>query len=210
MEELKIRKVKNLDDVKKVFNFISSAIFNDIMKNGDEFVPLHELYETMIDTFVKAREFEFYGTIGKNIVAAVVSTVLQYDPKCLELHIITVNENFRRSGIAQLMLAELEMLAKRKGFERIRVLYNHSAKPFFERNNYSLLLELAIPETLEIEDVIKLNNLALTSSKILKYNNINFVSYDIEVADKRIKKYISKNTPLVKANFIMEKCFNKN
>lgn len=205
MEELKVRKVKNLDDVKKVFNFISSAIFNDVLKNGDEFIPLHELYETMIDTFVKSRELEFYGTVGKTIVGAVVSTVLPYDPKCLFVDIITVSENLRRKGIAQELLAELETIAKKKGFEKMRVLHNSHARPFFERNKYSLKLELAIPETLEIEDVIKINNLALKSSNILKFNNINFVQYNVSVADKRIKNYIAKNTPLVKANFIMEK-----
>jgi len=210
MEDLKVRKVKNLDDVKKVFNFISSAIFNDVMKNSDEFIPLHELYETMIDTFVKSRELEFYGTVGKNVAGAVVSTVLPYDPKCLFVEIITVSENYRRNGVAQELLTELEEIATKKGFERMRVLYNTQAKPFFERNKFSLLLELAIPETLEIEDVIKINNLALKSSNILKYNNINFVQYNVSIADKRIKRYIMKNTPLVKANYIMEKVLKKN
>lgn len=210
MEELKLRKIKGLDDIKKVFNFISSTIFNDILKNGDEFVPLHELYETMIDTFVKNKEFQFYGTIGKEIAGAVVATILPYDPKCLMIDIITVSEKYRRNGIAQVMLAEFEMVAKRKGFERVRVLHNHVAKPFFVRNNYDLFLELAIPESLEVEDVIKLNNLALSYSKITKFNQINFVEYNIDVADKRIKRYISKNTPLVKANFIMEKYLKKN
>ncbi len=209
MEEFKLKKIKNLDDVKKVFNFISSTIFHDILTHGDEFVPLHELYESMIENLVKNKELQFYGTLGKNIVAAVVSKVLPYDQKCLQLDIITVKDIFRRNGFANVLLAELEMIAKRRGFERIRVLFNHAAKPFFKRHNFELYLEIAIPETLEIESVIKINNLALEHRNITKYNEINFVEYSVANADKRILRYISKNTPLVKASYIMEKNFSK-
>lgn len=209
MDEFKLRKIKSLDDTKKVFSFISSNIFQDILRNGDEFVPLHELYESMIENLVKNKDLQFYGTLGKNIISAVVSRVLPYDPKCLVVDIITVKDIFRHNGFANLMLAEIEMIAKRLGFERIRVLYNHNACPFFKRHNFELFLELAIPETLQIEDVIKINNLALQSKKITKYNDINFVEYDVSTADKRIKSYISKNTPLVKAVYILEKRFKK-
>jgi len=209
VEEFKLRKIKNLEEAKKVFSFISSSIFQEVLRNGDEFVPLHELYESMIDNLVRNKDLQFFGSLGKNIVAAVVSSVLPYDPNCLVINIITVKDVFRRHGFANVLLAELEMIAKRKGFERIRVLYNHTAQHFFKKHNFELLLELAIPESLQIEDVIKINNLALQYKNITKYNNINFVEYKVESADKKIKWYISNNTPLVKASYILEKHFNK-
>ncbi len=206
MEEFKLKKIKKLDDVKKIFNFISSAFYQESIF-GEAYIPLHELYEIMVENLVRNKELQFYGVLNKEIIGAVISNVLPYDPKCLEVNILAVRAPYRRSGFASVLLAEIEMLAKRKGFERIRVKHNCGVENFLTKKNYNLLLELAIPETLEIENVLKLNDLALQYVNLTKFNNINFAQYRVENADKRILKYISSNSPLVKATYIMEKQF---
>lgn len=209
MEEFKLKKIKKLDDVKKIFNFISSAFYQESIF-GEAYIPLHELYEIMVENLVRNKELQFYGMLNKEIIGAVVSNIVPYDPKCLEVNIIAVRSSFRRSGFASVLLAEIEMIAKRKGFERIRVKHNSGVEHFLTKKNYKLLLELAIPETLQIEDVLKINNLALQYENLTRFNDINFVEYSVENADKKILKYISSSAPLVKASYIMEKSFKKN
>ncbi len=209
MDEIKIKKIKNLNDVKTIFNFMSSTFLQETIKYGEAFVPLHELYESMIDNLTHDKDLQFYCVVNKQPVGVVISTPLPYDSKALMLNIIAVKDEFRRSGIANVLLAEIEMIARRKGYERIRVRHNYGAERFFAKNNYALYLELAIPESLEIESVLKLNNLGLQYKSLTKYNNINFVEYVMESADPYVLHYISRNTPLVKALYVLEKKFWK-
>jgi N-acetylglutamate synthase-like GNAT family acetyltransferase len=205
MEDLKIKKIKNLNKTKEIFNFISSSFFRDSVKFGDEFIPLHELYDVMLDNLTNNRDFQFYGVYEKTTIATVVASILPYDPACLLINVLFVNGTSRERGFAKRLLQEIEMIAKQKGFERIRAVYTDSSSAFFKKYGYDLSLELAIPETHPIEEVIKINNLNLVATSILRYHDINFVQYDISEPDIRIKNYIHRNTPLVKAVFFLEK-----
>lgn len=174
------------------------------------FVPLHDLYELMIENLSKNKELQFYGTFDKYIMACTISTPLIYDTKTLSIDVIYVSSPYRRNGFAKMMLAEIEMIARKMGYERIRTKFSPKLNLFFASNGYELFLELAIPESLDIEDIMKINNLSLKYNRINKYNNINFVEFNVSEVDENILKYISKNTPLVKANYIYQKTFSKN
>lgn len=204
MEEYKIKKIKSLDNVKTVFNFISEFFVHERTKNTEE-LALHELYESMIDNLVNGYGYQFYITISKVIIGALVASPLPYDKESLLLNVVGVDDRIRNKGLARSMLHELETYAKKKGYKRIRVLYYETSHSFFEKDDYKPLLELAIPESLQIEDVLKINNLKLEFACNKKFNQINFVDYAVDEIDKRIKKYIAENTPLVKSRFILEK-----
>ena len=205
MEEFKIKKIKNLNDVKEIFSFISFTFFQDSIKCGEDFIPLHELYEIMVDNLAHNKEFQFYGTYNKKVVGALVASPLPYDPTCLLVNVLFVNGASRQNGYAKKLLAEIEIVAKKYGFKKIRAIYTDNSNSFFTKNKYDLYLELAIPETLSAEEVILLNDLNLKRTNLLKYNDINFVQYTIETPDARIKNFIHRNSPLVKAIFYLEK-----
>ena len=207
MTEFKIKHIKNLNDAKNIFNFISNAFFMDGMKVEEEFLPLHELYDIMLDNLSRDKDLQFYGVLNKNIVSAIVCSPAPQEKTTLVINIIHVRNNIRQMGIGNYMLAQAEMLAKRKGYKKIRIICHNNFQMFFLKHNYKLFLELAIPETLPMEDVLKINNLNLQYSSLIKFNDINFVLYPVDQTDNKIKYYISRNTPLVKANYILEKTF---
>lgn len=210
MLEFKIKKIKNLNDTKKIYNFMTNSLYYETCTHEEYFIPLHDLYELMIENLSKNKELQFYGTFDKYIMACTISTPLIYDTKTLSIDVIYVSSPYRRNGFAKMMLAEIEILARKMGYERIRTKFSPKLNLFFAKNGYELFLELAIPETLDIEDIMKINNLSLKYNRINKYNNINFVEFNVSEVDENILKYISKNTPLVKANYIYQKTFSKN
>lgn len=199
-----------MNDTKKIYNFVTNSLYYETCTHEEYFIPLHDLYELMIENLSKNKELQFYGTFDKYVMACMISNPLIYDAKTLSIDVIYVSSPYRRNGFAKMMLAEIEMIARKMRYERIRIKFSPKLNLFFAKNGYELFLELAIPETLDIEDIMKINNLSLKYNRINKYNNINFVEFKVSEADENILKYISKNTPLVKANYIYQKTFSKN
>lgn len=205
MEELRIKKIKNLNDAKNVFNFISSSFVRERIKCGEDLAPLHELYDTMLDNLTTKKDFQFYGIINKKIVAAVVSFPLPQDPKCLFISAMCVAESEGEFELANVILSEIEMFAKRKGFKKIRFRYNDLAYHYILSKGYNIFLELAIPDSFIVNGRFNAGSISFRFSKSINYNGIHFVEYGLQSADRKIQRQITSNAPLVKTAFVLEK-----
>ena len=197
--------MKNLKQAKEVFSFITASQKIDSVLYENVFLPLHDLYNTIVDNVYTKSPLQFYAKREKNIIGAMVSRPLPYDNTNLHLQIFSIHKQYRKNGFANAMLCETVNLAMQNHFKKIRVDHINQSAGFFEKRNFKLFLEIFIPENLTsvVEEKIFDMNLNLTSIK--SYNSLHIAKFEVEKYTRQILFAIKKISPELKAKFVFEK-----
>lgn len=210
MLKLKIKKLKKLNQVKEAFSFISASQKIDAMFYDNCFLPLHDLYDTMIDNMASKAPLQFYAKLEKFIIGAMVSSPLPYDNTSLYLHVFSIQKQFREKGFAKTMLFETLNLATKNNYRNIRVDYNMQSASFFEKRSFKLFLEILIPNNSNsfVEKQIWDMNLNLVNIK--SYKSLHIAKFEVEKYTRKILNMIKNISPDLKAKFVFERNIEPN
>ena len=205
MQKLKIKKLKNLKHAKSVFNFISASHKTDAMLFDNLFLPLHDLYNKIIDNTFARSQFQFYAKVDKNIVGAMVSSPLTYDNNNLYLEVFSIQKQFRHNGFAKIMLNKTLYIAENNNFKKIRVDYTHQSASFFQKNDFKLFLEIHIPNYLKqnLKQICLSMNLNLVD--IINSDSLIVIKFEADNYDMKILNIIKRTEPTAKAFFVFER-----
>lgn len=190
---MEIKVIKTLDELNKVFKFLSKVFYNDAKEYNEHYYTMQERYDEMNTQFKNDNELLIYIEEGNNIVAALTSKNMDLERKKISMGVLGVKKEYRRRGYAKDLVIEFERKCKNKGITNIELGARFRACPLYLSLGYKPKLMVQIFDFETIEDIRKNNIFNLKESSSYQSDAFGFVFYEIdEVNEKYIKCFEDK------------------
>lgn len=203
MKGLKIKPIRNIIEVRETFDFFKGSFLHMTETEASVFLPMHEIYQTMVDNLENKKKIQYYAMMGEKVVGCVIGMVDDAAPNEMFLPVIAVDYRLRDAGIATKLLETIIKRAKAIKVSRLKVRSSASSSGFFKRNGFNIYLYITCYAPLTFEDIKKANQ-----------NGLAIVAEDAEegvvkfIAPKIDEKYLlpfKRKLKDMESDFMMEK-----
>lgn len=201
MKGMRILPIKSINDVKLSFDFLRKCVFTTCATEFSFSLPMHEIYQTMVQNINRKNSIQFYCTYNKQVVGCVVgSKVNNYE---LFLPVIAVDAKYRGMGIAKKLFLSLSKPAKKEGLRQYKISGDIINPGFFIKEGFSpyLYIKAVFPTTLA--DVKDANSNLL--AQITQFPFDDMVKYVIPNVDKRWLNHFTSKLNNFQAKFTYER-----
>lgn len=202
---MKIKTIKNKDEVIKVFRFLSKLFYEEAKEYKEHYFTMSERYQEMVMQFKKDKELLLYVEENNKIIGALTSKGMNLDSKKITLGVMGVLKEYRRKGIAKLLINEFEKRCKEKGILHIDLGSRFRACPLYLSLGYKPSLMIQIFDFETIENVRKVNKYGLKEGTSWQGETYGFIFYEIPKVDEKYIQGFEKHLSTVHAQFIFEK-----
>ena len=155
MKKLKIKPINNIIKVKEAFDFFKDSFLHMTQTEASVFLPMHEIYQTMVDNLESKTKIQFYAELDEKIIGCVIGNIKREE---MFLPVIAVDYRLRDSGIAAQLLYAVSLYAKKYKVKKLTVRSSVSSSGFFKRNGFNCYLYITAypPQTTkDIKDANK-------------------------------------------------------
>ena len=203
MKAVKIKPIRNILEVRETFDFFKGSILHMTETEASVFLPMHEIYQTMVENLENKKKIQFYAMMNEKVVGCVIGMIEDASPNEMFLPVIAVDYKLRDYGIASKLLSIITKRAKSYKIKRLKVRSSSASSGFFERNGFKTYLLITTYPPHNIEDIKNANE-----------NDLEIVTEDIdEICVKFIAPKIDEKCILpfkrklkdLETEFIMEK-----
>ncbi len=170
MKNLKIKPIKNVMEARNSFNFFKNSFLQTSETETNGFLPLHEIYQAMVDNLALKKKTQYYASIDDQVVGCIIGVQNEITTNELYLPIFAVDKKFRKTKIATTLLEELERKAKKLKYSCLKVKTSNSSSGFFFKAGFSLFLYVKAPNN-TIDEIKKANKDNLEIVKVYEENN---------------------------------------
>lgn len=189
MKSVKIVPINDLIEVHTAFNFFKANFFRTVQTELIAFLPLSEIYQTMLDNMQEDNKLQFLALADELPVGCVICQKIE--KTTLAMPVLAVRHEYRGMGIARKLLEEIEKHAKKKGFLRIKAKSTQTSIKFFAKHNFKPFLYVSLKDESSAEK-FKADlgdEFALASGRSSKLKFLMPKSYDEAHLLKLQKKY---------------------
>ena len=104
MKGLKIKPIRNIIEVRETFDFFKGSFLHMTETEASVFLPMHEIYQTMVDNLENKKKIQYYAMMDEKVVGCVIGMVDDAAPNEMFLSVIDVDYRLRNAGIATKLL----------------------------------------------------------------------------------------------------------
>lgn len=201
MRVIKFLPINSVGDIKNSFDFLRKCMFQTCASECSFSLPMHEIYQTMIQNLEDKCALQFYVEHNKQVIACIVATKINdYE---LFLPVIAVDVKFRGRGIAKKLLAILSKHAKKSGLITYKVNADILNPGFFINEGFASYMYIKAVDPSTLADIKDSNSLELEQVAQFPFDNI--IKYAIPSMDKKWLKPFVTNLKNFKAKFTYER-----
>lgn len=203
MKGLKIKPIRNILEIRETFDFFKGSFLHMTETEASVFLPMHEIYQTMVDNLDNKYKIQYYASIDDKVVGCVIGLLDKAIPNEMFLPVIAVDYKLRNSGIASKLLNLITKKAKSYKINRLKVNSSESSSGFFEKNGFNIYLYITSYSPHTLQDIKNANENHL---EIINENEedlvIKFIAPKI---DNRLLIPFKRKLKDFESEFIMEK-----
>lgn len=202
---IKIRNIKEIQEVKEIHNFISEQIKLTVRVGVFENFPLVETYNEMIDAFQTNSKLQIKAELAGVLIGYALAT-FDKETKQAWLKVIMVKGQFQKKGLAQKLLKEMEKRVKSVGAVVLKANEREGTNGFYIRSGFVPYLYVTASKKDSFEKVLGYNNERFKILEEKEENGNYFVKFDVEgEAVYYDKSEIYKLAKDVESRFVYEK-----
>ena len=200
MRSVKIKPIKSINEVKECFNLFKRILLSLNETELGVFTSFHETYQAMIENLDRKQKLQFYADFNGSVVGCVIAVPDRYNTKNLFMPVITVDEPFRRSGIASRLMDTL-CKSVQKECKKIIIKASPTFGEVLTHLEFKPILCVEPLEPLTIDDV-KNCDLGI---KPLNSTTARSVHYAVDKADETLIRLAKAKLKKVYAYYIFER-----
>ena len=174
----KIKKVKSIKELKKVFCFLSLLFYDEACKYNEHYYTMGERFEEIKTTFETDNDFLMYIEDEEKIIAAI--TGKNIDNQQITSSMIGVDKKYRKQGIAKMLINEFEKRCKNKNIKHIDLGARFRACPLYLALNYKPSLMIQVFDFITIDEVKKHNKYNFKEGFSWQGDCYGFIFYNID------------------------------
>ena len=202
---INIKTVKNKQELKKVFDFLSMTFYDDAKKNKEHYFTMSERLMEMEKQLEVDNELLMYIEKDKKIIAAITGKGMDTEKKKITLGVIAIDPNYRKKGYAKAMINEFEKRCKDKGIKHIDLGARFRACPLYIKLGYKPSLMIQVFDFANIDDVKKANKFNLKEGFSWQSDAYGFVFFEIDEIKEEYIDWFEQNVKTAHAQYIFEK-----
>lgn len=197
IKRIKYKAIDSTTKVREAFEFFKNSFLFTRQKEDSEFLPMHEIYQMMIDNINQTFMFQFVATHENIVVGCVIASVIDGE---MFIPVLAVDHKYRGSGIASKLLAKITRMAKRAQANIIKIIPSFVSAPYFIKRGFVGYAFVQVPPPANIEHIkaANLSNLELVSA------SENVAKFNFPVLDKQLLRPF-KVIPGTQISVIFEK-----
>lgn len=201
----KIETVKNEGEIKKVFNFLAEIFYDDAKKHNEYYFTMTERLEEMKKQFEIDNEMLMYIEKNGKVIAGITGKGMDKEKQKITLGVMAVDSNYRRQGLARLLINEFEKRCKEKEILHIDLGSRFRACPLYTSMNYKPSLMIQVFDFVSIEDVRNKNKYKFEEGFSWQGDGYGFIFYKVNEIKEEYIKWFEENVKTAHAQYIFEK-----
>lgn len=202
---INIKTVKNKQELKKVFDFLSMTFYDDAKKNNEHYFTMSERLMEMEKQLEVDNELLMYIEEDKKIIAAITGKGMDTEKKKITLGVIAIDPNYRKKGYAKALINEFEERCKDKGIKHIDLGARFRACPLYIKLGYKPSLMIQVFDFANIDDVKKANKFNLKEGFSWQSDAYGFIFFEIDEIKEEYIDWFEQNVKTAHAQYIFEK-----
>ena len=201
----KIKTVETLEDLKRLFNFLSEVFYDEAVEYNEHYFTMSERYKEMKVQFEVEKNLLMYIEKRGKIVAGITAKGMKKDDGKITLGVMAVAKSERRKGFAKELVLEFEKRCKDAGIKHIDLGARFRACPLYVNLGYEHSLMIQVFDFSTVEDVKKKNKFKFEKGFSWQGETYGFIFYKTPDIKKEYIDYFEENVKTAHAQFIFEK-----
>lgn len=195
--------VKNVEELKQLFDFVSEVFYDDSKEHNEYYYPMGDRYEEMKEQFKKDKDFLIYIKDNNKIVAGIIGKNQKEDK--ITISLLAVDKKYRNKNLGTKLIEEFEKRCKKKNIRYIDLGARPRACLFYQKLNFKPSLIVQVYDFVKLDDIRKENIYNLKEKKSYFSDTYGFIMYDVNKIEKKYIKHFEENVKTASIQYIFEK-----
>lgn len=201
----RIKTVNTLEELKRVFNFISKTFYEDSIEYNEHYYIMSERYVEMKKQFEIDNDLLMYIEKNENIIAAITGKGMKKEEEKITLGVVAVSKEERKKGLGKKLILEFEKRCSEKNLKHIDLGSRFRVCSIYEKLGYKPSLMIQVFDFVTIEDIRIKNKFKLEEKCSWQGENYGFIIYKVNDIKKEYIEYFESSVKTAHVQFLFDK-----
>ena len=200
-----INTVETNEEVKELFEFLSSTFYRDAIKYNEYFYDMKDRLKEMIDQFKIDKSFLMYIKDNNKIIGGITGKNMNIKDSKITMSVLAVDEDYRNKGLGTLLIKEFENRCLEKNIKHIDLGSRFRATNLYLKNGYKYSLMVQVYDSCTIDDIRKCNKYNFKELSSYNSDTYGFIIYEVDSIKEEYINNFENNIFSSYVQYIFEK-----
>lgn len=203
---MRITPIQTLDDVKRVYKFLTDRFTEDSRENYQVPLPLADIYSEMMEQVENKQKLQLKAEKRGILIGFIAAQDKDKNKRDVYIQCVVVRKQYLRSGVGGTLMRSLEYVLRKAGYAVAKFNEYEGSNFFFMKSGFTPYLYVTCPNE-EIAKVVKHHKLNMMDF-VEEYEKEGKFVIKFDVLDEPVqqyKKYFMDLGDSIDARYVYEK-----